>query len=270
MRIGLIGFGAIGRNIARAVEAGQCGPQAEVAAILVTPRRLEAHRAAAPAGALVTDQFERFMATSLDVVLEGAGGEAVRQYGERVLDAGVDLIASSVGALVDDALRGRLIETAAQRGARLLIPSGAMAAFDAIQGAAVGRVDRIVMITRKPPRSWRGTYAEQVVDLDKVTEPVVLYEGVPRESARLFPQNVNVQAAVALAGIGLDRTQVKVIADPGIETNSHELLVEGEFGRMHLTIDINQTPENPKTSKLTIFSLIKTLRNLQSPCQVGV
>ena len=267
MEIGLIGCGALGGGIARAVAAGAAGPGVVIGACLVR-RRLEAARAVLPPGCRLTTDPEAFFAHPGQLVVEAAGQEAVRDLGERVLRH-VDLMVTSVGALADDALRTRLEQAARRHGRRIWVPSGAIAGLDGIAAAAVGRLDRVEHVTRKPPLAWKGTQAEAAVDLDGLEQPLVLYEGSPRESARRFPANVNVQTAVGLAAGDLDATRVVVVADPTVQHNTHEIRVEGEFGR--LTVRVENVPtDNPKTGLLTIFAVVKALRRLQSPLFVGL
>ncbi|MEX2356041.1 MAG: aspartate dehydrogenase [Thermaerobacterales bacterium] len=269
MRLGLIGFGVIGQGLARGIAAGVVGEEIQLNAILVRGDR-ERDRKDVPEDCLLTTDPEAFFSRPLDVVFEVAGQEAARQYGERCLAAGADFLPSSVGALSDDVFRERLVAAARSHGRRVLIPSGAIGALDVIQGASVGRLDEVVHITRKHPRAWKGTAAEQMVDLDALTEPTVIFEGTPRESAGLFPANVNVQVAVALAGAGLDATRVQVVADPQVTKNIHEVRVSGEFGSLEFTLVNQPSPENPRTGLLTAFALLKTLRNLTSPLVIGV
>ena len=139
--------------------------------------------------------------------------------------------------------------------------SGAIGAIDAIAAASVGDIDRIVYRGRKPPQGWKGSPAEDVVDLDKLTEPVCHFSGSAREAALRYPKNANVAATVALAGPGLDDTRVELVADPAITENIHEIEVEGTFGRLQFRIDGKPLPGNPKSSALTAMSVVAAVRN---------
>jgi aspartate dehydrogenase len=203
-----------------------------------------------------------------DVIVEAATQAALRQFGPAVLGAGKHLMVLSVGALVgvlDDWAR-----LAEKHGCRILIPSGAIAGLDAIKGAREGAISAVTMETRKPPRGLAGApgIIEQRIDLDAIREPTVVFEGPATEAVRAFPANVNVVAAVSLAGIGPERTRIRIWADPAAERNRHRVTVEGEFGR--LTVEIENVPSaNPRTGKLSYLSAIAMLRELGAAVRVG-
>jgi aspartate dehydrogenase len=262
LRLGLIGFGAIGQAVAAALAAEE-SRRVALAAVLV--RRA---RSAVP-GLALTDDPERFFARRFDAVLETAGHQAVRDHGERVLADAADLLVTSVGALADDALRTRLLAAAEKAGRRLILPSAGIGALDILSAAAVGGLDHVAITVRKDPQSWKGTPAEAAHDLDRLAEAVTLYDGPVREGARRYPQNVNIAAAVALAGVGLDRTRLVVIADPAITTHVVEVEAEGAFGRFHFVEDVIPTAENRKTGKLVGMAVVKTVRQLAASLVVG-
>jgi aspartate dehydrogenase len=216
----------------------------------------------------ITTNADEFFAASLDVIIEAAGHAAVRQYAERALRSGRDFLMVGVGAFVDDELLASVKRAAAESGRRLMIPSGALGGLDAISSGAVGMLEEVVLIARKPPAAWMGTRAEEAASR-AVTEPVCFYEGTAREAARLYPQNVNVAAALSLAGIGLDRTNIRIYADPTIKHNTFELHARGDFGEIRLELKNRPYPENPKTGHLVVMSLIKAIRRLQDSVVVG-
>ncbi len=258
MQLGLIGYGTSGRQVARGIADGKAG-EARISAVLV--RRADAE---GPSGALVTADRDRFLAEPLDLVIELAGQEAVRQHGEAMLRAGRDLMIISIGVLSDDALFGRLRDAAIAGGGRLLLPSGAIGSLDAISSAAIGGLDEVTITTRKPPDALAtGTDRDAALG-EAESQPVLLYEGATRDAVRLFPANVNVAAAVSLAGIGFDRTQIRIFADPAVTRNTHEIHAKGWFGELRFTI-MNVPTENPKTGRITALSVIKAIRNLRAP-----
>jgi aspartate dehydrogenase len=263
MRLGMIGYGAIGREVLAASRRSALGAQVELAAVLVRRPRCVGH------DLLVTDQAERFLEQSLDVVLECAGHEAVRAHGVRCLEAGADLVLTSIGALVDDALRASLEDAAVASARRLILAAAGIGALDILAGAAVGGLESVAMTVRKDPSAWYGTEAESLCDLAHLRTPFVVYEGPVREGARRYPQNVNIAAAVALAGIGLDRTQLTIIADPTIRTHVVEIEASGAFGSFRFVEDVRPTADNPKTGKLVAMALIKTIRQLVAPVVIG-
>jgi aspartate dehydrogenase len=202
-----------------------------------------------------------------DVVLECGGHEAFRQHVPGLLAAGIDVIAISVGALADSDLLAEVERAAASGGSRLRIPSGAIAALDAISAASVSGLDRVVHSVRKPPPTLLP--ADEARAVIESGEPRILYDGPARAATQLFPANVNVVAAVSLAGIGLDRTEVRVIADPGVRHNTHELEVEGDFGRLAVRMENIPSDENPKTGRIVPASLVRALRGISEHVLVG-
>lgn len=257
LRVGFIGYGTAARQVEAGLREGRAGA-ARLAAVLVRRPLSDAP------DAFVTQDREAFLAQPLDLVVELAGQEAVRQHGEAVLAAGRDLLIISIGALADDALRERLEGAARRSGGRLLLPSGAIGGLDAIASAALGGLDEVTITTRKPPDALAtGTEADGKL-AEARAEPVLLYEGAAREAVRLFPANVNVAAALSLAGVGFDRTFVRIVADPAVTRNTHEVSAKGWFGELRFTI-MNIPTENPKTGRITALSVLKAIRNLQAP-----
>ena len=261
-RIGLIGHGAIGTDLLARIAAGTLGP-VECAGVLV--RR---PRAGSDLPGLTHDP-ERFFAARYDAVVEGAGHQAVRDHGERALHAGADLLVTSVGALTDDALFARLTRAAEESGRRLILPSAGIGALDILAAAAVGGLDRVTVTVRKDPSAWKGTIAETLVDLDALRAPATVYDGPVREGAKAYPQNVNISAAAAIAGIGLDRTRLVIVADPTITRHVVEIEAEGTFGRLSFREEIVPTADNPKTGVLVAMAIAKTVRQMASPLVVG-
>lgn len=259
--LGIIGLGAIGAPLLAALDAGEAGA-ARCPAILVKRPR-------AGGDPRVTADPDAFFAHRLDAVVECAGHEAVRLHGTRVLEAGADLIVTAIGALTDDALRARLVDAAAASGRRLILPSAGIGSLDMLSAAAVGGLARVRVTVRKDPESWRGTHAEGLVDLAALPGPTTLYEGPVREGARLYPGNVNISAAAAFAGLGLDATELRIVADPTIETHVVEVEADGAFGRFTFAEDVLPTAENRKTGRIVGMALIKTVRNLSAPMVVG-
>ena len=263
MRLGLIGLGAIGGEVLATAGRGEL-PGVELCAVLVRRPRLSS-----PAVRLVTADAEAFFRQRFDAVLECAGHQAVRDHGERVLAGGSDLLVTSAGALTDDALLGLMLSAAERGGSRLIVPSAGIGALDILAGAAEGGLDEVTVTVRKDPLSWKGTQAETAYDLDRLDGPVILYDGPVREGARRYPQNVNISAAAALAGIGLDRTRLVIVADPAIATHVVEISARGRFGSFTFREDVIPTESNPKTGRLVAMAVVKTVRQLASRFVVG-
>ncbi|MGE0719127.1 MAG: aspartate dehydrogenase [Alphaproteobacteria bacterium] len=261
-RIGLIGLGAIGGDLVGRIAAGELGA-VECAGVLVRRPRGDG----APPG--TTHHPDRFFATRYDAIVEGAGHQAVRDHGERALRAGSDLLLTSVGALTDDALFDRLRAAATESGRRLVLPSAGIGALDILAAGAQGGLDRVTVTVRKDPSAWKGTAAETLVDLDRLAAPAVIYEGPVRDGARAYPQNVNISAAAAIAGIGLDRTRLVIVADPTIAVHVVEIEAEGTFGRFAFREEVIPTADNPKTGRLVAMAVAKTVRQMASAVVVG-
>jgi aspartate dehydrogenase len=257
VKIALIGFGAIGTALAQALR----DTKYPIVGVLGRATSLDALRKKVPNGASVVTSADELLAVSPDIVVECAGHDALRFYGVDVLRAGTTLVISSIGALADEALEKSLREAAA-KGGRLVIPSGAMGGLDALGAARRAGLDEVLYTSRKAPSAWRGTKAETLVDLQSISAAQVFYEGSARQAALDFPQNANVVAAVALAGIGFDRTHVHLIVDPQSAGNRHILEARGPFGEISASVLSRTLPENPKTSMLTPYSLVRAIGNL--------
>ena len=249
--VALIGYGAIGRVVAAEVP---------VAAVLVRPGRAQAAGAALPEAAAV-ESVEELDRIGPAVVVECAGQGAVTEPGEAVLARGMDLMVISTGAFADEALFDRLCETAALAGSRILVPAGATAGLDGLLALRTGGLDSVLYVSSKPPRSWRGTPAEEACDLGSLTEPTVIYSGPAADAARLFPKNANLAVTVALAGLGLHETRVELVADPGLTGNVGRIEAAGRLGELSVTMANRAMPDNPKTSMVTAYSIITALRS---------
>ena len=200
-----------------------------------------------------------------DVVAECASHVAVHDYGEAILKAGCDLVVISIGSLSDEGLYGRLVAAAKAGRARLVLPAGAIGGIDALAAARLSGLESVVYTGRKPPKAWKGTPAETLLALDTLKEPAVFFEGSARKAAADYPFNANVAATLAVAGIGLDNTQVRLVADPGISRNVHEFTVSSACGDFTMKLEGRPSPANPKTSLMAGYSVARELINRASP-----
>ncbi|WP_321838060.1 aspartate dehydrogenase [Pseudomonas kulmbachensis] len=196
-----------------------------------------------------------------DLLVECAGHRAIEEHVLPALERGIPCLVVSVGALSEVGLVERL-EAAAERGQTYiqLLP-GAIGGIDALSAAKVGGLDSVSYTGRKPARAWKNTPAEQVCDLDSISDATVIFQGSAREAARLYPKNANVAATLSLAGIGLDRTLVTLIADPSSEENVHHFEARGAFGGFEMSLRGKPLLANPKTSALTVYSVVRALGN---------
>ena len=266
IRVAVAGFGAIGLEVARALDAGDL-PGLALAAVAARDLGRARSRCAdfrtPPAVRPVAELPEL-----ADVVVECAPAAAFASIARPTLEAGRTLVCVSVGALLDHL---DYVDLAAERGGRILVPSGALLGLDAVQAAALGEVDEVRMVTRKPPAGLDGVpwLLDQGIDVHAFREPTRVFDGTAREGARCFPANVNVAAALGLAGVGPDRTRLEVWVDPTVTRNTHEISVEAEAARLKLRIENVPSDANPRTGRLVAPSVLATLRKLTSPLVVG-
>jgi aspartate dehydrogenase len=266
MRVALLGGGTIARLVLEHRPAG-----IEISAL--------AGRGPASRGAALAREFgipyisgrEALLATRPQAVLEAASHEAVREHLVPLLAAGVSVVVLSAGALADDALRVAAEAAAARSGALFYVPSGGIGGLDALKTACLAGVDRVSIQIAKPPAAWKGiAFVEKSgVDLARLTVPHTLFEGPAREGVPHFPQNVNIAAVLALAGIGMDKTRLKVVADPALTLNTHTIRVSGASGRITLVLENVPSPDNPKTSWLACYSALAALQSLGSRVRYG-
>ncbi len=203
-----------------------------------------------------------------DYVIEVAGQAAVKEHAAKVLAKGWNIGLISVGTLADTEFFEQLQHTAEQSGAHIHLLAGAIAGIDGIAAAKEGGLEKVTYKGCKSPNSWRGSYAEKLVDLDHVTEATVFYRGTAREAAMNFPANANVAATIALAGVGLDETMVELTVDPNISQNKHTIVAEGRFGQMSIEMIGVPLESNPKTSTLAALSVIRACRNSVDAIQI--
>lgn len=258
MRVGVVGCGTIGR----AVVEGLAGFEA-VTEVLLLDRQPEAatRLAAAHPAARVAGDLDELVA-GCDLVVEAASQEAARAVAPPALAAGRDVLLMSVGVFADDAFLEAALVSARSGSGRLSIPSGALGGLDALASAAEAGLDEVTLTTTKPPAALQGApYLERRGEsLEGIGGPQVVFDGSAREAVSAFPKNINVAAAVSLAGVGFDRTRVVIVADPGAATNRHELHARGAFGELRLSVDNRPFPSNPKTSHLAALSALASVK----------
>ena len=266
----VLGGGTIARLVLEQSRAGQL-PRVEFVAL---SGRGTASRSAALArefklayvvgGAQLIDQKP-------DVILEAASHEAVREHLVAFLQHGISVIVLSAGALTDDRLRQDAERAADKSGALLYVPSGGIGGLDALKSACCAGVEEVSIQVAKPPAAWKGiAYVEALgVDLGRLHGPQTLFEGTARDGVPHFPQNVNIAAVLSLAGVGLDKTRLKVVADPGLTCNTHTIRVSGRTGRFTVVLENVPTPDNPKTSWLACCSALAALRAVAANVRYG-
>jgi aspartate dehydrogenase len=258
--VALIGCGGIAQDVVAALRGNGAGETVRIVGALARPGKGDKARERLR-DITIVEALDELLAHRPDVVAEVAGQGAVAEHGEAVLRRGFDCLVISVGALADEKLYARL-KAAAQEGAsRILLPAGAIGGIDAIAAMRVAGLTKVTYRSRKPPAAWRGSPAEKVADLDALKQRTVLYKGTAGEAALLYPQNANVAAAVALAGLGFEATEVELVADPDAPGNVHEIEAEGAAGRFAIQLQGKPSRSNPKTSALAAMSVARALLN---------
>ncbi len=268
-RVAIAGFGAIGRVVAAALDGQPQGGIAGLELVAVSARdQARAERAMAGFARPVPILPLARLGAAAEIVVECAPAAVLREIAEPALAAGRTLIVLSCGALLDNF---DLVDLARRAGGRILVPTGALLGLDAVQAAAQGEIARVHMITRKPPAGLDGApyLVERGISVLGIAAATRVFAGNAREAARGFPANVNVAAALALAGIGPDRTTIEIWADPGVTRNTHRIEVEADSVRLAMQIENVPSRENPKTGRLTPLSVIALLKKLASPLAIG-
>lgn len=266
LRVAIGGFGAIGKVVAEALDKGLEG--LSLAAVSARDARRAEAAVAEFRRPVPVRPLERLWEDA-DIVVECAPAEHLRDLAEPVLTHGRTLVTLSCGALLDNY---DLVELARRQGGRILVPTGALLALDAVQAAAVGGgIKSVQMITRKPPAGLDGApyLVEHQIRVTGLGEAKLIFSGTAREAARGFPANVNVAAALAMAGLGPDRTMIDIWADPAVTRNTHRIEVEADAARFSFQIENVPSLENPKTGRMTPLSVIALLTKLTAPLAIG-
>jgi aspartate dehydrogenase len=271
LRAALIGCGAIGTTLAKAIDTGKAGKAELVWIFDIKPRSCETLAKKLHLKPKIAKQARDIFADkTVELVIEAASQGAVAKYALSVLKAKKDLMIVSAGALGDEKLL-RVIRRAAERtGRRVHVPSGAILGIDGIKAAGEG-IDEVILTTRKPPVAL--AYSEYVrkkgIDLTGLRKPLVLFKGTARDAVKAFPESVNVAATLSLAGIGFSKTKVRVVADPSLDRNVHEIRVRGRAGEFVTEARNVPSPDNPRTSYLAALSAVRMLRGLTETIRLG-
>lgn len=259
-KIGLLGCGAIGTQIALAIDSGHIpghlthvyDQSKEASSNLINKLHNKP---------IIVENPHLLSSYPIDIVVEAASQDAVRNIAYSVLQNKRDLMIMSVGALLDESIYEVLLEACDHFHKTIFLPSGAIAGLDGIKSVRQ-QLDSVILTTTKHPRSLKGAkfFDFSDMNMDEITSPTVIFEGRAKDAVSLFPANVNVAALLSLAGIGSEKTLVRIVADPKITTNTHHILAQGKFGKMTFLVENLPDENNPKTSKLAILSAIETLK----------
>jgi aspartate dehydrogenase len=264
LRVSIAGLGAVGKSLVKSLDSGIFGLKLSAVAVrdpIKAAETLRLLKHPAPVVGLAD------LAETADVVVECAPAELVAEIAEPVLRAGKTVVILSVGALLN---RMDLVDIARENGGQIIVPTGALLGLDAVTAAAEGKINSVRMITRKPVRGLVGApfLVANKINIEEITSPVQIFSGSAREAAKGFPANLNVVVALALAGIGPDKTQLEIWADPALTRNTHVIEVDSDSASFSMNIQ-NIPTENPKTGRITAQSVLAVLRKLRSPIRVG-
>ena len=269
-KVGLLGCGAIGTQIALAIDSGKIpailthiyDESKDASSILVEKLTNKP---------VISENPHLLSSNPIDIVVEAASQDAVKDIALSVLQNKKDLMIMSVGALLDESVYEILSDACKDFKKTIYLPSGAIAGLDGIKSVQ-NELESLSITTTKHPRSLKGAkfFENSDIDLDSLNSKTIIFQGNAKEAVSLFPANINVAALLSLTGIGSEKTKVKIIADPNTDKNTHHIEAFGSFGKMTFTIENYPDPNNPKTSRLAILSAIETLRKYCSDeIQIG-
>ncbi len=259
LRIALIGYGAISQTLFDLFREKK--PPIDIVGVLVRPGRAKETQKKVGRKVVVVESLKALLKLEPDVVVEAASQEAVRDWGETILKKGIDFMVIATGAYGDPSLFRRHVKAAEKSGARLRLPSGAIAGLDGLLAMRLGKLERVKYVSIKPPHAWTGTPAETEFDLPAIKTPTVIFRGKAADAGRLYPKNANLAVTVALCGAGLDRTEIELVADPTLPpgTNASRLEVVSDSGELKMERLGRAMPDNPKTGVLTALTMADDL-----------
>ncbi len=266
-RIGIVGCGAIGGQLAHFIDSNfkdrarltaVCDYFTEKAQAL--SKELNPHPEVLPLESIPSH---------CDLLVEAANQETCRKLVPMALEKGCDIMTMSIGGLID--IYEKVFALARSKNANLYIPSGAIAGIDGLEAAMLGGVTSVKITTRKPMAALADApyVVEKGLRFAEFTGDTVIFDGSARDAVKAFPLNINVAATLSFAGLGFDRTKVQVVTGPGITTNTHEIEIEGAFGRLTTRTENVPSPENPKTSYLAVLSACAMLNSILNPVKIG-
>ncbi len=270
--VAIIGCGAIGTALAKAIDKGMAGDARLVQVYDIRhDKSWKLVKKLRSRPKIATGVHEIYADEEIDIVIEAASQLAVEQYALDVLNSKKDLMVMSVGAFSDQKLLNSVRKAADRNDRRVFIPSGAILGIDGIKAAAIGKIRRVILTTSKPPAALAyGEYLKKRrINLKNLKKPRLIFDGPARKAVKAFPASVNVAATLSLAGIGFDKTRVRIIADPKLKRNVHEIIIHGKSGEL-VTIAKNLPfPDSRKTSYLAALSAVRTLKNLSEAVRIG-
>ena len=265
IKVGIVGCGAIGSEIARYIEMQI--PHMEIVAIFdILPQKskeLADGLIKKPSILEITKLVE-----NADLVIEAVSKDVAKETVRLACAKQKDVMVMSTGGILEDMT---LVDLARKKGIRLYLPSGAITGLDGLKAAKIGEINSVTITTRKPPLGFKGApfVVKNNIDLESIKEDTMLFEGAAIDAVGAFPANINVAATLSLAGIGPKKTKVRIFACPGISSNIHEIEVVGEFGKFTTRTENVPSPKNPRTSYLAILSALATLKQIADNVKIG-
>ena len=268
LRIGIVGCGAIGSSLAKEIVSSFSKESRLVALYDIKPEKsLQLSQKVIKSRKLCVGSLDNLIKKS-ELVIEASSAEAAWGIARKSLSAGCDIMVMSVGGMVEHL--SRLYALARKNNARVYFPSGAISGIDALKAANIGKVSKVVLTTRKHPEAFSGVeYVAKRFKLNNLKKDKILFSGSASRAVKYFPQNINVAAVLGLAGIGMHKTQVRIIASPYVRKNIHEVAIESDAARIFTRTENVLHPQNPKTSFLAVLAAIATLKQILQPIKIG-
>ena len=262
LKIALIGYGAISQMLFDVFKEKK--PPIDIVGVLVRPGRARDTQKKVGRKVAVVESLKALLKLKPDIVVEAASQQAVKDWGETILKKGFDLMVIATGAYGDPKLWKKHKAAAEKSGARLRLPSGAIAGLDGLLAMRLGKLEKVKYTSIKPPHAWSGTPAETDFDLPSIKTPTVIFRGSPADAGRLYPKNANLAVTVALCGAGLDRTEIELVADPTLPEgcNASKLEVVSDSGELNMYRLGRAMPDNPKTGVLTALTMADDLMKI--------
>lgn len=267
LKIGIVGCGAIGSRLAKAV-VETFNDKAELSGIYDTNLERAQHlEIGLKKKGIVVPTLEDLI-KKCNFVIEAAGAKDSKSIAKSAIEAGRDIMLMSVGGMLE---AKEIFQAAEDKKCNIYFPTGALAGIDAIKAASFSNIKSITLTTRKPPSGFAGNQylLDSHFDLENIDKETTVFEGSVDMAVKLFPQNINVAATLSLASGCKDRLKVKIVTSPEYKRNSHEIIVEGDFGKIETKTDNLPCPDNPKTSYLAVLSALAVLRGILEPIKIG-
>lgn len=263
-KIGLLGCGAIGTHIALAIDSGKI--LADLTHIYDFDKaKSESLVAKLTKKPIIVDNPHLLSSNNVDLVVEAASQDAIKNHALSIIQNRKDLMVMSVGALLDESVFEILFDACQEFKKKIYLPSGAIAGLDAIK-AVKDELESVTLTTTKNPKALVGAkfFETNKIDISRIKNSKVIFEGAAKEAVKLFPANINVAALLSLAGLGSQKTNVKIIADPNVDRNIHQIEARGKFGKITTSVENVPDQSNPKTRRLAILSAIECIRQICS------